>query len=53
MPRIRLLTRVTGFLDLLGAAARSAAAAEAHQSPKARDLRTLGIDPAAFRNIGL
>ncbi|AEG09066.1 hypothetical protein HR059_20640 (plasmid) [Sinorhizobium meliloti WSM1022] len=33
---------------VLGAATAAAAAVEGHRRPKAQDLRTLGIDPAAF-----
>ena len=52
MPKTRPLARVGGFFEVFGAARRSAAAVEAHRAPKARDLETLGIDPAAFRSIG-
>ena len=52
MPKTKFLARVGSVLDLFGAARRSAAALEAHRAPKARDLETLGIDPAAFRSIG-
>ena len=33
---------------VLGAANAAAAAVEGHRRPNARDLRTLGIDPATF-----
>lgn len=33
---------------VLGAATAAAAAVEGHRRPRARDLRTLGIDPANF-----
>ncbi|WP_331376713.1 hypothetical protein [Sinorhizobium chiapasense] len=36
---------------VLGAANAAAAAVEGHRRPNARDLRTLGIDPANFPDI--
>ncbi len=36
---------------VLDAAISVSAAAESHRKPKTRDLRTLGIDPAAYANI--
>ncbi|WP_454851682.1 hypothetical protein [Rhizobium binxianense] len=33
---------------VIGAAAAVSAAVEGHRRPRARDLRTLGIDPASF-----
>ncbi len=52
MPKTRFLARVGGFIEVFGAARRSAAALETRRAPAARDLETLGIDPAAFRSIG-
>jgi hypothetical protein len=48
----RFLARAGSLLAVLGAASASAAAVEAHRAPKARDLETLGISPAAFKTIG-
>ncbi len=42
----------TGFATFT-AAIRAAGAVEARRAPAARDLRTLDIDPEAFRNIRL
>ena len=36
---------------LLSAAHAAAAAVEGHRRPKARDLKTLGIDPADFPRL--
>jgi hypothetical protein len=51
--RNSLLRRAADFLSVLGAAAHAANAASESQAPKDRDLRTLGIDPARFKAIGL
>jgi len=48
----KLFATLGSMVDLFGSAAASAAAVEAGRAPKARDLRTLGIEPAAFRRIG-
>lgn len=48
-----LLARAGRLFAILGAAGASAAAVEAHRAPKARDLKTLGINPAAFKHIDL
>ena len=54
MPRkTSLLAHAGSFFAILGAASAAAGAVEVHRAPRARDLRTLGIDPAAFKNIGL
>ena len=51
LPSIR-----SGFLGrafaVIGAAAAASAAIETHRRPSARDLKTLGIDPAAFDRVG-
>lgn len=47
------LARVGSLFAILGAAGASAAAVEAHRTPKARDLKTLGISQAAFKYIDL
>ncbi|MBF0679424.1 MAG: hypothetical protein IR164_10860 [Devosia sp.] len=48
----KLFATLGSMVDLFGSAAASAAAVEAGRAPKARDLRTLGIEPDAFRRIG-
>lgn len=44
-----------GFLGraiaVFGAASAAAAAVESNRAPRERDLRTLGIDPKAFKNL--
>jgi hypothetical protein len=40
-----------GFFEVLGSAVAVSQAVEAKRRPRARDLRTLGIDPAAFGTI--
>lgn len=42
-----------GLFAAFGAAAAAAAAAESGRQPRARDLRTLGVDPDAFAKIRL
>ena len=37
---------IGGFFDVLGSAVAVSQAVEARRQPRARDLRTLGIDPA-------
>lgn len=44
--------RFTGFFRALGSAVAASAAVERGAQPKARDLRTLGIDPEQFGRIG-
>lgn len=46
-----LLSRVGSLFDILGAARDAAAAVEAHRAPNTRALKTLGIDPEAFKAI--
>jgi hypothetical protein len=41
------------FIAVFGAATAAAAAAESGRQPRARDLRTLGVDPDAFAKIRL
>jgi hypothetical protein len=48
-----IVAAVTGFLAMFGAARSCAAAAEAGNSPRDADLKTLGIPVVEFRNIGL
>ena len=40
------------FVDVFGSAAAVSSALEAGRAPKAKHLKTLGIDPDAFRSIG-
>ncbi len=40
------------FVEVFGSAAAVSQAVEAGRAPKAKHLKTLGIDPAAFRSIG-
>lgn len=40
------------FATVFGSAAAVSAAVEGGRAPKAKHLKTLGIDPAAFRSIG-
>lgn len=51
-PRKSLFATLGNFADILGSAAATAAAVEAGRQPKAKHLRTLGIDADAFRSIG-
>jgi hypothetical protein len=39
------------FFEVFGSAIAASRAVEARKQPRASDLRTLGIDPAAFRKI--
>lgn len=45
-------TKIGELFDIFGSAIAAASAVEARRQPKARDLRTLGIDPERFRQIG-
>ena len=40
------------FFDVFGSAVAASRAVEAHKTPRAADLRKLGIDPALFGKIG-
>lgn len=40
------------FVEVFGSAAAVSNAVEGGRAPKAKHLRTLGIDPGAFRSIG-
>lgn len=51
-PRKSFFSSLGTFVEVFGSAAAVSNAVEAGRAPKARDLRTLGIDPAAFRSIG-
>lgn len=47
----QVVAAIMDFLDNMEAARASAAAVEARVSPRAADLRRLGIDPRAFARI--
>ena len=42
---------IGAFFDVIGSAVAVSSAVEANKRPRARDLRTLGIDPSAFDTI--
>lgn len=44
-------SRIGALLDVFGSALAASRAVEASRRPAASDLRTLGIDPKAFRGI--
>jgi hypothetical protein len=39
------------IIDIVGAAINASAAVDGRRTPKATDLRKLGIDPASFPNV--
>jgi hypothetical protein len=39
------------IINILGAAISASAAVDGRRTPQARDLRTLGIDPASFPDV--
>lgn len=43
---------LSAFFGSIGSAVRAAGAVEGGHAPKARDLKTLGIDPVQFNKIG-
>ncbi|GLS31620.1 hypothetical protein SAMN04488498_102220 [Mesorhizobium albiziae] len=44
-------TATPGFFEIVGSAIAAAAAANNGRSPRNRDLRVLGIDPAQYHSI--
>jgi len=48
----RLFASLGTIVDVFGSAAAAASAVEAGRAPKAKHLKTLGIDADAFRSIG-
>ncbi|WP_156381398.1 hypothetical protein [Aurantimonas sp. Leaf443] len=44
--------RVMGIADIMSSANKAASALEAGRRPSTKALKTLGIDPVAFDNIG-
>lgn len=47
----KTFARIGEFLDIFGSAVAVSRAVEGSRHPHASDLRTLGIDPAAFGKI--
>jgi hypothetical protein len=45
------MSAIGSFFDVFGSAVAASRAVEAGRTPSARDLRTLGIDPAVFGKI--
>lgn len=48
----KFLASLDTFVSLFGSAAAVSAAVEAGRAPRDKHLKTLGIDPTAFRSIG-
>lgn len=46
------ISRVGGLVAHIGSAAAAAGAVQCGRQPRARDLKTLGIDAEQFRSIG-
>lgn len=46
------MSAIGDFFDVFGSAIAASQAVEAGKTPRARDLRTLGIDPVLFSKIG-
>ena len=53
MPKNALTLSFHRTFAALAAAARAAGAVESRRTPRSEDLKTLGIDPAQFRNVQL
>ncbi|HEY8575911.1 MAG TPA: hypothetical protein VIL88_06185 [Devosia sp.] len=51
-PRKSILATLGTFVEVFGSAAAVSNAVEGGRAPKAKHLRTLGIDADAFRSIG-
>jgi hypothetical protein len=51
-PRKNFFATLGTFVDVFGSAAAVSNAVDAGRMPKAKHLKTLGIDPDAFRSIG-
>ena len=51
-PRKSFFATLGTVADIFGSAAAVSNAVEAGRAPKAKHLKTLGIDPEAFRSIG-
>lgn len=48
----KLIATLGTFVEVFGSAASVSNAVEGGRAPKAKHLKTLGIDAAAFRSIG-
>ena len=48
----RMRSRIAGLAGIFGHAAAAGSAVGDGRRPRARDLKALGIDPRAFREIG-
>ena len=46
------MSAIGDFFDVFGSAIAASRAIEARKTPRASDLRTLGIDPVLFSKIG-
>ena len=46
------LSAIGGLFDIFGSAVSVSRAVDSNRKPLARDLKTLGIDPAQFDRIG-
>ena len=53
MPKTPAIHSFQRTFAALAAAARAANAVETHRSPRGEDLKTMGIDPAAFQRVQL
>jgi hypothetical protein len=53
MPKSALTLSFHRTFAALAAAARAASAVESRRNPRSEDLKTLGIDEAAFRRVQL
>jgi hypothetical protein len=51
-PRTSLFARLGMVVDVFGSAVAASSAVQGGRVPRTSDLRTLGIDPKAFRSIG-
>ncbi|WEK03204.1 MAG: hypothetical protein P0Y65_13445 [Candidatus Devosia phytovorans] len=51
-PRKSIFATLGTFVEVFGSAAAVSNAVEAGRAPKAKHLKSLGIDPASFRSIG-
>jgi hypothetical protein len=51
MSKLSLFKRISNTINMIGSAIEVSAAVEGRRTPKAAQLRELGIDPASFANI--
>ncbi|MCF6120071.1 MULTISPECIES: hypothetical protein [Mesorhizobium] len=52
MTNRKVFSAIGDFFTVFGSAVAASHAVEAGRKPRARDLRNLGMDPAAFNKIG-